>query len=138
NNVSNVFYFSLLVFLFFSFSSCKKNVKWLDVDPAYAKYIDAYTTGMISKTSTVRIQLAADAATTHTIGQPVKEPLFEFTPAVKGTAVWLDATTIEFKPSNNLLPDQLYEVNFKLGAVTRVASEYRNFKFSVQTTKPAF
>lgn len=133
--ISRISFFFLFVF---TISSCSKNEKRLDVDPAYAKYIEAYSTGIISKTSTVRIQLAADAATTHTINQPVKETLFEFSPAVKGTAVWLDARTIEFKPAANLQPDQLYEISFKLGEVTKVPSEYRLFKFNIQTTKPAF
>ena len=46
-------------------NSCKKNnnQKWIDVDPAFAKYVEAYTTGVVSKTSSVRVQLAADAAT---------------------------------------------------------------------------
>ncbi len=138
-NKKNITYLSFLILFSFTFSSCKKNdAKWLDVDPAYAKYIEAYSTGIMSKTSTVRIQLAADAATTHTIGQPVKEELFEFSPSVKGTAVWLDARTIEFKPTKDLLPDQLYEVHFKLGDVTKVRPEYKTFKFNIQTTKPAF
>ena len=68
---------SIILFI----NSCKnKQQKWLDVDPAYAKYVEAYTTGIVSKTSTVRIQLAADAATTHTVGEPVKDNLFELSP----------------------------------------------------------
>ncbi|MEO7522581.1 MAG: MG2 domain-containing protein, partial [Ferruginibacter sp.] len=135
----NICKFSFLILFFFAFSSCKKNdAKWLDVDPAYAKYIEAYSTGIISKSSTVRVQLASDAATTHSIGQPVKEDLFAFSPSVKGTAVWLDARTVEFKPAKNLSPDQLYEVSFKLGDVTKVPAEYKIFKFNIQTTKPAF
>ncbi len=137
-NNKHILSFSFFILLSFTFSSCKKNVKWLDVDPAYAKYIEAYSTGVISKTSTIRIQLAADATTTHSVGQPVKETLFEFSPAVKGNAVWLDARTLEFKPTANLLPDQLYEVNFKLGEVTKVEPGYHDFKFSIQTITPAF
>lgn len=139
-NRTNVLLFSfLIIFLTGTLSSCnKKEVKWLDVDPAYAKYIEAYSTGTMSKTSSIRIQLAADASTTHTIGQPIKENLFELTPSVKGKTVWLDARTIEFKPEKNLLPDQLYDVNFKLGDVTKVQEKYSKFKFNIQTTKPAF
>ncbi len=80
------------------FSSCNKKEKWIDVDPAFSKYIDAYTTGIISKTTAVRIQLATEANTTHAVGEAVKDDLFDFSPAVKGKAFWLDARTIEFKP----------------------------------------
>ena len=79
-------------------SSCNKKDKWIDVDPAFSQFIDAYTTGFVSKTSAIRIQLASEASTTHAVGEAVNEGLFEFSPSIKGKAFWLDARTIEFKP----------------------------------------
>src|SRR5213595_3162851 len=102
------------------FSSCNKKEKWIDVDLAFSKYIDAYTTGIVSKTSAIIIQLATDANTTHAVGEEVKDDLFDLSPAVKGKAFWVDARTIEFKPESWLAPDQLYTVKFKLGKVTKV------------------
>ncbi|MBL0055929.1 MAG: hypothetical protein IPP31_06965 [Chitinophagaceae bacterium] len=122
------------VFLF----SCRGKEKWIEVDPAFSRYIDAYTTGVISKTSAIRIQLASDVSTTHAVGEAVKESLFEFSPSVKGKAFWLDARTIEFKPDDWLKPDQLYEVKFKLGKVSEVPSKFANFRFSMKTVKPSF
>ncbi|MBS1744293.1 MAG: hypothetical protein JST81_14790 [Bacteroidetes bacterium] len=139
-NKKSIPLFLTTLFLIFFFTACNKkdDARWLDVDPAFAKYVEAYTTGVISKTSSLRIRLAADASTTHTIGQPVKEELFELSPAVKGTATWIDARTIEFKPAANLLPDQLYQVSFKLGEVTKVPAAFKTLRFTVQTIKPAF
>ena len=76
----------LFVTAVFFLSSCSKKDKWIEVDPAFSKYIDAYTTGTISKTSAIRIKLAADAGTTHAVGEEVKESLFSFSPTVKGKA----------------------------------------------------
>ena len=121
-----------------AFSSCNKKDKWIDVDPAFSKYIDAYTTGIISKTTAVRIQLATDANTTHALGEAVKDDLFDFSPTVKGKAFWVDARTIEFKPESWLKTNQLYTVKFKLGKVTKVPGKYEEFKFSMQTVKPSF
>jgi len=119
--------------------SCKKSDKWIEVDPAFSRYIDAYTTGIVSKTAAIRIQLAGAANTAHSVGEEVKEALFYFSPSVKGKAVWIDASTIEFKPAGWLKPDQLYEVNFNLGKVTSVpAGKYKEFKFNVKTVKPSF
>jgi len=118
--------------------SCNKKKTWIDVDPAYSKYIDAYTSGIISKTSSIKIQLAADASTTHPVGEATGEALFELSPSAKGKAVWLDARTIEFKPENELSPDQVYEVSFSLGKVTSVPPGFKDFKFNVQTLKPSF
>ena len=118
--------------------SCSKKEKWIDVDPAYSQYIDAYTTGIISKTNSIVIRLAQDASTTHTIGEAVSDALFSMSPSVKGKAIWTDARTIEFKPESWLKPDQLYEVKFKLGSVTKVPDKYSSFRFNVQTVKPSF
>ncbi len=128
----------LLIAAVFFLPACSKNDKWIEVDPAYSQYIDAYTTGIISKTSPIVIQLAQDASTTHTIGEAVSETLFEFSPSVKGKAVWVDARTIEFKPDSWLQPNKKYDVSFKLGRVTKVPDKYREFRFSLQTIRPSF
>lgn len=137
---NNVLFFCFLAMLAAAsmFSSCSKQDKWIEVDPAFSRYIDAYTTGTISKTSTIRIKLAAGAKTTHIVGEVVKESLFHISPDVKGKAYWLDAQTIEFRPDAWLKPDQLYTVNFKLGKVTKTESRFAEFKFSMKTVKPAF
>ena len=120
------------------FFSCKKSEKWIEVDPAFSQYIDAYTTGIVSKTTNVRIQLAGTANTMHTVGEEVKENLFSFSPSVNGKATWVDASTIEFKPTEFLKPDQLYEVSFSLGKVTKTIPKFRELKFNLKTVKPAF
>ena len=126
--------FTLIV----SMVSCNKKETWIEVDPAFSQYIDAYTTGVVSKTSTISIQLAADANTTHTVGEEVKENLFGFSPAVKGKAYWLNARTIEFKPESWLATDQVYEVNFNLDKVTRVPDKFSKLRFNMKTLKPSF
>lgn len=118
--------------------ACTKNDKWITVDPAYSQFIDSYTTGIISKTSPIRIQLAQDASTTHTVGEAVSETLFTFSPAVKGKATWTDARTIEFKPDQWLEPNKKYDVTFQLGKVTKVPGKYNKFQFSLQTIRPSF
>jgi len=136
---STTFYRLLLCFAVTAvFFSCKKSDKWIEVDPAFSQYIDAYTTGIVSKTTAVRIQLAGTANTTHTVGQEVKENLFSFSPSVNGKAIWVDVSTIEFKPTEWLKPDQLYEVNFSLGKVTKTLPKFRELKFNLKTVKPSF
>ncbi len=128
----------LIFFLVFIFQSCGKKEKIIGVDPAFGQFIDAYTSGIISKTSSIKIQLASNTTTTHAIGEVTDKELFSLSPSAKGKAVWLDARTIEFKPEGNLMPGQLYEVSFRLGKVTKVSSKYEDFKFNVQTVKPSF
>ena len=128
----------LYAFLLFTLFSCSKKEKWIEVDPAFSKYVDAYTTGTVSKTSAIRVRLAEDASTTHTVGEEVKEKLFHLSPSVKGKTYWVDARTVEFKPESNLKTDELYEVNFKLGKVSKVPGRYADFRFSLKTVKPSF
>ncbi|MFY7965098.1 MAG: alpha-2-macroglobulin family protein [Chitinophagaceae bacterium] len=118
-------------------NSCKRK-KIIEVDPEFAKYIEAYTSGVVSKKSSIRIQLATDASATHTVNENIKEALFNFSPAVEGKAFWVDARTIEFKPTKDLDIDKLYEVEFKLSKVLNVPKKFREFKFNVQTFKPSF
>ena len=125
---------TLIITLF----SCNKKDKWIEVDPAFSQYIDAYTTGVVSKTSTISIRLAADANTTHTVGEELTDKLFDFSPAVKGKAYWLNARTIEFKPEQWLAPDKVYEVNFRLAKVTKVPDKFSNLRFNMKTVKPSF
>ncbi len=133
----NITFLALLFFAALIFS-CNAKKKWIEVDTAFSQYVDAYTSGIISKTSTIKIQLASDAATTHVAGEDVGESLFELSPSVKGKTVWLDARTIEFRPEKNLIPNQLYEVTFRLGKVTKVPATFTDFRFSVQVLKPSF
>ena len=126
-------FFSVIIF-----SSCNKKNKLVEVDPAFSQYIDAYSSGTVSKTASIRIKLAADASTTHPIGEAVDKDLFSFSPSVKGKTVWLDARTIEFQPAENLISDKLYQVTFQLGKVTHVPSKYEEFNFNIETIKPAF
>jgi uncharacterized protein YfaS (alpha-2-macroglobulin family) len=130
--------FSFLAFLCLILGACNSKKKLVKVDPAFSQYINAYSAGVVSKKSTIRIQLAADAQVTHTINENIKEALFSFSPSVEGTAYWTDARTIEFKPEKDLKPNELYEVKFKLDKVMKVPGDYKEFPFNIQTIKPAF
>ncbi|MBN8860376.1 MAG: hypothetical protein J0H29_18440 [Sphingobacteriales bacterium] len=118
--------------------SCHKKEKPGPVDPAFGKYIDGYTSGMISKTAAIRVRLTEETPATHSVNEPLKEKLFSFSPAVKGKAYWVDSRTIEFKPEVNLQPGQLYDVDFDLGKASAVPDQYKTFRFTVQAVKPGF
>lgn len=121
------------------FYSCKTKKELLvSVDPAFSQYIESYTSGVISKTGTVKIKLAENVSTTHALGEVTDKKLFDFSPSVKGKTVWLDARTVEFQPEETLQPDQLYKITFELGKVTKTPKEYSEFVFNFHTVKPSF
>src|SRR6185437_12065681 len=102
------------------------------------KYIESYTGGLVSKTSTIRIKLATDVETSHARNEAVDDDVFDISPSVKGKAYWVDERTIEFKPESDLDPDKSYEVDFNLGKVTKVLSDMAHFKFDFKTLKPDY
>jgi len=125
---------SIAVYFFIYHLHHKKGV----VDPAFSKYIESYTTGIISKENTIRIRLASQVQTTHAQNDQLPDGVFEFSPAIKGKAYWVDERTIEFRPESKLNPDQGYSANFKLKKVVDVPSPFDDFKFNFETIKPDF
>ena len=125
---------SIAVYFFIYHLSHKKGV----VDPAFSKYIESYTTGIISKENTIRIRLASQVQTTHALNDELPDGVFDFSPAVKGKAYWVDERTIEFRPETKLTSDQAYSADFKLNKVVNVTAQFNDFKFSFETIKPDF
>lgn len=108
------------------------------VDPAFSKYIESYTSGIISKSSDIRIRLAGDVPTTHGQNEELKDGLLDFSPHIKGKAYWIDARTIQFKPEGKMDPDKNYSADLTLGDLISVPSNFKHFRFSFQTLKPDF
>jgi uncharacterized protein YfaS (alpha-2-macroglobulin family) len=129
-------YFLLAAILFTT--ACQRSKKLVQIDPAFSKYIEAYTSGTVSKKTSIRIQLATDANVTHAVNEPISKKLFSFSPSVEGKAYWIDARTIEFKPDQDLSVNTMYDVTFKLDGVIDVPSRYNSFTFNVETIKPSF
>ncbi|GAA4313152.1 MG2 domain-containing protein [Mucilaginibacter gynuensis] len=110
----------------------------LAVDPAFSKYIESYTAGVISKGSTIRIKLAGEVQTTHQQNEQLSDGVFDFSPSIKGKAYWIDARTIEFRPDEKLEPGKSYDAEFNLKKVIDVPDQYKHFNFDFQTVKPDF
>jgi len=125
----------LMIFL----AACgKKDTVTVSNPAVYAKYIESYSSGTISRAGTIRVRLSAEQNLTHTLNEPVKEEIFVFSPAVKGKTYWLDARTIEFKPEKELVPATSYDVRFNLGKLVKTNPGQEEFTFRLETIKPAF
>ena len=104
-----------LVLLLLASCSSKQEPREYKFDEAFAPYISAYTTGKISRQSTIKVRLNENVAQTAQIGVTLTENPFEFDPEVEGTAVWIDERTIQFEPKEPMPTDQYYKGEFKLG-----------------------
>lgn len=102
------------------------------INPAFGEYISSYTAGVISSGSPIRIVLSQDVVDSLSIGSETTIKLFELSPSVKGTTIWVDKRTVEFKPEARLVSGQIYEVNFNLARLLEVPKSLATFEYTVQ------
>jgi uncharacterized protein YfaS (alpha-2-macroglobulin family) len=119
------------------FSHKGKNNISEKADPAYGAYISAFTSGIISDESHIRIRFASEVASVAEFDKPVKEDLFSFSPSLDGQSFWLDSRTLEFRPAKRMPSDKLYDVKLNLGKVMQVPDAFRTFSFGFRTMKQA-
>ncbi|MGV3764232.1 alpha-2-macroglobulin family protein [Parapedobacter sp.] len=105
---------------------------------AFAKYVEAYTSGVVSRESTIRVRLASQVSTFQQTNQEDPRKLFSVNPHVKGKVYWLDARTIEFRPDEQLKPGHEYNVTFHLGEVADVSDDLKDFVFNFKVIEPSY
>ena len=84
------------------FASCTSSKKDIVPSAEYAPYVNAYTGGVISQTSNIRIELTQDQPMVD-LNNELKENPFSFSPSLKGKAYWVSNNTIEFVPEAGIL-----------------------------------
>lgn len=128
-------FFALLITLFTLNSCSSSKDKIIKVDPAFAAYVSGYTSGMVSKSSPIRIELT-NALSKDLSTQPdstLLEDIIEFEPEIEGKIQWVNNRTIEFVPNENLPSNQLYTATFELDKVAKVKDGYEDFVFQFAT-----
>jgi len=127
------------------------------LNPLFGKYISGFTSGMVSRTAPIRIELSAalnetayatqtgtdnGIINTSALASSRQSPLpdssllegaFSFEPAIKGRAVWINDRVIEFIPSDVLPVNQFYAASFKLGKIIKVQRGFSEFPFQFST-----
>ena len=97
------------------------------LDPAFAKYVSAYTGGAIQEATPIRIELATPVPM-----EKQAQGLFHFKPSLTGTERWLSPTLVEFVP-DALKEGTVYEGSFQVGKVLDVKeSQCQAFPFQIQ------
>ena len=128
-----------------------------EVNPAFGQYISAYTSGMVSRKTSIRIELAKGYFETHPVlnkssvkdsvlfaspanaqlvalpDSTILEDIFTFEPKIKGKAIWISDRIIEFIPAETLPVNQLYNVKFNLEDVMVVPEDFETFRFQFST-----
>ena len=127
-----------LLLMIVSFSSCTRTQQDIIPSAEYAPYVNAYTGGVISQNSTIRIELTHEQPMVD-LNNELKENPFSFSPSLKGKAYWVSNNTIEFVPEEGTLkPGSLYECTFQLGKFVEVDKKLKEFNFSFRVQERNF
>ena len=120
-------FFSAIVFLV----GCKNKVTDIpSVDPEFAEYVSAYTSGLVASDGEIQVVLQNDSYMYPGNGKESAEELFSFSPNIKGKTYWKDSRTIVFKPSEPLKSGEIYIARFLLSKVCDVKeSKFNEMEF---------
>ena len=128
----------LLIMITVGLYSCTRTQKDIIPSADYAPYVNAYTGGVISQNSTIRIELTHDQPMVD-LNSELKNNPFSFSPSLKGKAYWVSNNTIEFVPEEGTLkPGTLYEGTFQLGDFIEVDKKLKEFNFSFRVQERNF
>ncbi len=130
SSVGNFIVILTVILLATTYSSCSRFGKSKGQSTEFATFIKAYTGGIVSDKSTIRVELASDIPDAEP-GSDLKDGILTFTPPVKGTARWLSHSMIEFIPNSGALkPGQSYTGKLRLDKIQKVGSgKFRKFSF---------
>lgn len=118
--------------------SCSRSQKEIIPSVEYAPYVNAYTGGVISQSSPIRIELMQNQQMVD-LNQALEDNPFSFSPSLKGKAYWVSNNTIEFVPEEGeLQPGKQYQATFKLGDFVKVDSKLKDFDFSFRVQESTF
>lgn len=121
-------------------NSCKESEKgsMLSVNPSFREYVQAYTSGIISTRSPIRVRLADNFSDAVSLDMPLEKKYFKLNPGINGKTYWIDDRTLEFRPDTTLPQDQLFTVSFFLSALIQTPDSLKTMVFQFRTMKQEF
>ncbi|MFT5724181.1 MAG: hypothetical protein ACI9JN_001298 [Bacteroidia bacterium] len=124
--------YHILFALLFIVVACNNTSKIPVYNPEFVQHISAYTSGIINRDASIQVVISEPAKDSKVLKLDPNE-LIDFSPSIKGTAVWLDNRTIEFTPNKKLPRGTVYQGVFHLGRIKSVKRELKKFPFRFET-----
>jgi len=138
NFLKTIIGLSFITLAFILLPTCKSGTEINANKAGFRQYITAYTAGIISKESVIKIKLISDFAKKIKKTDKALSSLFSFSPSIDGKAYWSDDNTIEFKPEKSLKSGEKYIVEFNLGKLAKVPDDLSEFIFDFETIRQNF
>lgn len=102
----------------------------------FSSYISAYTNGVISNRSVIRVVFASNFAGNSVSGTVADKNLISISPSIKGEMIWTDSRTIELTPYEPLPEDEEYTATVALDRLVKdIPKGFEEFEFSFRTIK---
>jgi hypothetical protein len=121
-----------LLGLLFLLSACKDKPKTLTAfNPSYGAHINSFTSGIISKKSSINIYFNQDA-------DMEANDVIRFEPEIEGELSWVNTRHLQFIPSDDLTPGEVYEAELELADLIKVPDSLKTFSFGFQVLKTDF
>jgi uncharacterized protein YfaS (alpha-2-macroglobulin family) len=131
----NLFSAFLMLFLFFS---CQNEDVKTDNIYKFKEYISYTTSGIVSKTEKITINLAKEVENWKA-DQEISSDLISIKPFVNGKIKTLNKHAFVFIPDENLDADTEYTVTIKLNELYKnITQEFKNYTFQFKTITPNF
>lgn len=122
------------IVLYYFLSNKKERTNYV-IDPQYAEFVSAITSGVISSESTIRVVLVEPYKGDSLKRDEVLNKVFSFSPSISGVTRWADENTVEFVPDKPLESGMHYEAEFALYKITSVPDNLKYLKFAFTVIK---
>lgn len=135
-NLLSLFLISSLILI-----GCKseKESKLMEVNPEFAAYVSAYSSGLISTQGTIKVILQAEIPLEINEDQSLKKEIFKFSPSISGKTYLVDNSTLEFRPDKKLNQGEIYTGKLDLSPIyPKIPNELKTFEFQFQAKKQDF
>lgn len=137
--INSVILTSLAVLVFVSSCNTGKTKRIPEINPEFGTYISAFTTGVISSKSDIKVKFQQELNLPGMeSGKVLDMDLFEFAPKIKGKVYYEDKHLLSFRPDEPMLSDAQYDVSLSIYKLFDVPDELKFFKFQFNVIKQSF
>jgi len=123
-----------------SIIGCKKKTHtYITPDPAFSSYVYAFSSGEVSKNSSIMVRFMDQVVMADRIGTEVSDGVMSFSPKLEGTVLWEDDRTIKFTPEDGLPSGKSFIASVDLDKLfDNVPSALHDFEFDFRTREQGF
>jgi alpha-2-macroglobulin len=129
---------AVILSTFFFLSGCEEKKKPVQRFAGDNTLISAYTSGLISRESTIKIVFIEQMVDSSRLNLPLDESPFRFKPGLKGVVVWTDRRTLEFRPESRMPDGTDYEASLNLENIAETIRGRESFNFKFATIRQSF